>query len=222
LGSILLAVFALGLPEIGGVSGLAAQLPETTFRFIPVFGRETAEAAGVLVLSVPALVAFIGVQWWASWYPGAEPGGGGYIAQRMMSARDEKNSVFAVLWFTLAHYCLRPWPWILTALAALVILPQLTATERAAVQKDPVVAQAAVASLPPLTATEPAPARKAPAVAKAYKHASAGKPAPGQPEAYNLAYALAKQQFAAASAFRDRYENAIANPGGMSPKMMRD
>ena len=67
----------------------------------------------------------IGVQWWAFWYPGAEPGGGGYIAQRIFSAKDERNGLLSVLWFNVAHYALRPWPWILTALAAIVLYPHL-------------------------------------------------------------------------------------------------
>jgi SSS family solute:Na+ symporter len=68
---------------------------------------------------------YLGVQWWANWYPGAEPGGGGYVAQRMFSAKDEKNSLGATLWFNIAHYALRPWPWILTALASVVLYPNL-------------------------------------------------------------------------------------------------
>ena len=67
----------------------------------------------------------IGLQWWAFWYPGAEPGGGGYIAQRIFSAKDERNGLLSVLWFNVAHYALRPWPWILTALAAIVLYPHL-------------------------------------------------------------------------------------------------
>ena len=70
-----------------------------------------------------------GVQWWASWYPGQEPGGGGYVAQRMMSAKDERHSLLATLWFTIAHYCVRPWPWILVGLASLVLYPDLTDKE---------------------------------------------------------------------------------------------
>src|SRR5690606_34455077 len=124
-GSVALAWFALDLPEIGGLGGLVARLPETTFRFFPVVGREAAEAAGVLALSGPAVVAFLGVQWWASWYPGAEPGGGGYVAQRMLGTRSERDSVLATLWFTVAHYCVRPWPWIVVALCALVLFPGL-------------------------------------------------------------------------------------------------
>ncbi len=125
IGSVLLAVFVLDVPEVGGIAGLKAQLPATTFNMLPTIG-DAAEGAGVLVLSATAFVAYIGVQWWSSWYPGAEPGGGGYVAQRMMSAKDEKHSLFATLWFTVAHYCLRPWPWILVALASLVLYPNLT------------------------------------------------------------------------------------------------
>jgi SSS family solute:Na+ symporter len=77
-----------------------------------------------LAISVGAFFAFVGLQWWSSWYPGADPGGGGYVAQRMMSAKDEKHSLFATLWFTIAHYALRPWPWIIVALAALILLPR--------------------------------------------------------------------------------------------------
>jgi Na+/proline symporter len=123
-GSIILAVFVLDMPEIGGMSGLMAQLPQETFRILPTIG-DAVEGGAVLALSAASFVAYLGVQWWSSWYPGNEPGGGGYIAQRMMSAKDEKNSLFATLWFTIAHYCLRPWPWIIVALAALVLFPGL-------------------------------------------------------------------------------------------------
>jgi Na+/proline symporter len=68
---------------------------------------------------------YLGVNWWANWYPGAEPGGGGYIAQRIFCAKDEKNSLWATLWFNIAHYALRPWPWVLTALASVVLYPKL-------------------------------------------------------------------------------------------------
>src|SRR5881628_1173561 len=69
---------------------------------------------------------YIAVNWWATWYPGAEPGGGGYVAQRMLSAKDEKHSLLATLWFNIAHYALRPWPWILVALASLIVYPELS------------------------------------------------------------------------------------------------
>jgi Na+/proline symporter len=74
-----------------------------------------------------AFCVYLGVNWWANWYPGAEPGGGGYVAQRMFCAKDEKNSLWATLFFNIAHYALRPWPWIVTALAAAVLYPQLSA-----------------------------------------------------------------------------------------------
>lgn len=125
-GSVALAWFALDLPEVGGIAGLRAQLPAEAFRFTPVLGNP-AEGAATLALSGIAFAAYLGVQWWASWYPGAEPGGGGYVAQRMLSTRSETDSVLAVLWFTIAHYCVRPWPWILVGLAALVLYPGLEA-----------------------------------------------------------------------------------------------
>ena len=80
---------------------------------------------------MPALTFFVymAVNWWASWYPGAEPGGGGYIAQRIFSAKDERHGLLATLWFNIAHYALRPWPWILTALASLVLYPELVDKE---------------------------------------------------------------------------------------------
>lgn len=123
-GTIILAIYAVNFPEIGGVAGLKAALPPETFNFVPTIGQAV-EGVGVLSLSVAAFAAYIGVQWWSSWYPGAEPGGGGYVAQRMMSAKDEKHALFAALWFTIAHYCLRPWPWIMVALVSLVLYPDL-------------------------------------------------------------------------------------------------
>jgi solute:Na+ symporter, SSS family len=130
-GTIVLAVVVLGLPQIGGLSGLRAQLPEWTLRFTPAIGETSAvEVAGAFALSLSAFLAYVGVQWWASWYPGAEPGGGGYIAQRMMSAKDEKHSLLATLWFQVAHYCVRPWPWIIVGLASLVLYPELGPAEK--------------------------------------------------------------------------------------------
>ncbi|MEX0821783.1 MAG: sodium:solute symporter family protein [Rhodothermales bacterium] len=123
-GSIILAVYVLDLPEVGGMAGLMEKLPESTFRILPTIGQ-AAEGGAVLALSAASFAAYVGMQWWSSWYPGSEPGGGGYVAQRMMSAKDETHSLFATLWFTIAHYCLRPWPWIIVALAALVLYPGL-------------------------------------------------------------------------------------------------
>ena len=124
VGSVALAFFALSAPAVGGVEGLLAALPADTFRLLPSVGS-AAPVSQTLALPVTAFIAYLGVQWWASWYPGQEPGGGGYIAQRMMSSRDERHSFLATLWFTIAHYCLRPWPWILVALASLVLYPGL-------------------------------------------------------------------------------------------------
>jgi len=128
-GSIALAYYAV--KHIGGIDGLKESLSHQKwiFDFIPDVGsssKNTSSEGGVLKLSLTALFTYLGVQWWASWYPGAEPGGGGYIAQRMMSAKDEKHSLFATLWFNIAHYALRPWPWILAAMVALVLYPHAT------------------------------------------------------------------------------------------------
>ena len=92
--------------------------------FFPDMSRGWTEE-GLWLLPVLIFLVNIGLQWWASWYPGAEPGGGGYIAQRIFSAKDERNGVLSVLWFNIAHYALRPWPWILTASAAIVLYPHL-------------------------------------------------------------------------------------------------
>ncbi|MFW6227319.1 MAG: sodium:solute symporter family protein [Bacteroidota bacterium] len=131
-GSVVLALMALRHAEIGGVEGLKEQLPAWVFRFTPEIGSSTgAVSAGqMLKMGVVAFVAYMGVQWWASWYPGAEPGGGGYIAQRMMSAKDEKHSLLATLWFNIAHFAVRPWPWIIVALAALVLYPDVPADNK--------------------------------------------------------------------------------------------
>ncbi len=129
VGCIVLAMIVINLPQVGGITGLKAQLPEWVRQFTPRIGEipaGTKVVGGVMALSAGAFFAHIGLQWWASWYPGADPGGGGYVAQRMMSAKDEKQSLFATLWFTIAHYTLRPWPWILVALSALVLLPRAT------------------------------------------------------------------------------------------------
>ncbi len=122
-GSIALAVFALR--DAGWISGLREKM-------IDMYGAEHAEAVFRFApdlhsawMPLLLFLVYIGVQWWASWYPGAEPGGGGYIAQRMFSARDEKHSLLATLWFNVAHYALRPWPWILVGMTALVLAPGL-------------------------------------------------------------------------------------------------
>jgi len=97
---------------------------------------------------MPAIAFFVylAVNWWASWYPGSEPGGGGYVAQRIFSAKDERHGLFATLWFNIAHYAVRPWPWILTALASIVLYPNLADKEAGYVRTlmDPQVFPAAL------------------------------------------------------------------------------
>ncbi len=132
VGCIILAVIVVRLPEVGGLVQMKAKLAPQILDFFPKIENTTDVAGatgGALAMSLMAFLAYIGIQWWAAWYPGADPGGGGYVAQRMMSAKDEKNSVLATLWFTIAHYCLRPWPWILVALSALIILPRVESPE---------------------------------------------------------------------------------------------
>lgn len=125
-GCIILAVVVLHSPNVGGISGLRQKLPAEVFSFFPHLSFGHHATTGILALSFSAFVAHIFVQWWASWYPGSEPGGGGYIAQRMMSAKDERHSVLSALWFVIAHYAIRPWPWILVALASMVLYPDLS------------------------------------------------------------------------------------------------
>jgi Na+/proline symporter len=121
-GAFAAAWFALQQPEVGGLTGLVASLDARTLRLIPDLA-DTETTLAVLVLP-------LAVQWWAMWYPGAEPGGGSYIAQRMLAARDERHALGGTLWFSVAHYALRPWPWILVALASLRVFPELADLQR--------------------------------------------------------------------------------------------
>ncbi len=127
IGCIVMAWFVLDTPEIGGVAGLKSKLPAWRFDFFPKLdtGNGVMDAVGTYSITIGAFLTFGLVQWWASWYPGAEPGGGGYVAQRMMSTKTEKESLMATLFFQIAHYCLRPWPWIIVGLCALVLYPDL-------------------------------------------------------------------------------------------------
>ncbi len=123
VGSIALAVVAIN--HLGGIEALQVRVAENfgngdqAFRFFPDFNATDPW------MPINIFLIMLFVQWWASWYPGAEPGGGGYVVQRMASAKDEKNSVLATLWFQIAHYCVRPWPWLLVAFAALAMYPEL-------------------------------------------------------------------------------------------------
>lgn len=127
-GCIILAIYVVNSPQVGGISGMKNQLPEFVFDFFPQIASEGTSFGNVLALTPMMFLAYIGIQWWASWYPGAEPGGGGYVAQRMMSAKNEKHSLLATFFFQIAHYALRPWPWILVGLGALIIYPEISST----------------------------------------------------------------------------------------------
>ena len=129
VGVIAAARAALQAPQVGGLTGLVERLDPQTLAFFPDPGDST--------VFVSVLVVPLAVQWWAVWYPGAEPGGGSYIAQRMLAARDERHALKAVLWFNVAHYTLRPWPWILVALASLLVFPELSDIRTALPHVDP-------------------------------------------------------------------------------------
>ncbi|AFM03342.1 Na+/proline symporter [Bernardetia litoralis DSM 6794] len=127
-GCIVLTYLVLDSPKIGGVAGLVEKLPANTLNFFPQIGGSTGaglmqNGVQMLTISLATFFAYVGIQWWASWYPGAEPGGGGYVVQRMMSAKDEEHAFKATLFFQLAHYGLRPWVWILVALSAIILYP---------------------------------------------------------------------------------------------------
>ena len=114
-------------------SGLRREAARRHVRVHPVASATAPIGRSALVaLPLASFFTYVGVQWWASWYPGQEPGGGGYVAQRMMSAKDERHSFFATLWFTIAHYCVRPWPWILVGLASIVLYPDHRPTRKPA------------------------------------------------------------------------------------------
>jgi len=132
--AIVIGVAYYAVHAAGGMAALLSRLAELRSQagptagdataFFPDFSRSLTDEA---IWTIPAItfLVTVGLQWWAFWYPGAEPGGGGYIAQRIFSARDERAGLLSVLWFNIAHYALRPWPWILTALAAVVLYPKL-------------------------------------------------------------------------------------------------
>ncbi|MCW5982053.1 MAG: Na+:solute symporter [Bryobacteraceae bacterium] len=125
------AWFAVRLPEVGGLSGLVDKLSH-------VRGPEGLNYLGMLPdftsnwdLAVAVFIMPMAVQWWAVWYPGAEPGGGSYIAQRMLASKTEKDALAGTLFFNVAHYVMRPWPWILVGLASLIVYPQLSDIQKA-------------------------------------------------------------------------------------------
>jgi Na+/proline symporter len=122
--------YIIDLPQIGSLENLLTHpnvIPKLDF--IPNFDQRE--------VFITLFILPIAIQWWSVWYPGAEPGGGGYIAQRMLSAKDEKNAVWATLLFNFAHYALRPWPWIIIALASLIVFPNIEAIQLAFPDIDP-------------------------------------------------------------------------------------
>ena len=124
VGSVWAMLFIIGLPEVGGLAQLITHSNVIDkLSILPSFSDPN--------VWVPVMLVPLAVQWWASYYPGAEPGGGGYIAQRMFSAKDEDNAVSATFLFNIAHYALRPWPWILIALSSLIIFPELSDIQKA-------------------------------------------------------------------------------------------
>ena len=128
-GSIAAAVYAVRQPQVGGLDGLFDRLDPSTLALLPNFG-DWGTAVSIFVIPLT-------VQWWSVWYPGAEPGGGSYIAQRMLAARSEKDALGGTLLFNFAHYALRPWPWIIVGLASILVFPTLDDIRRAFPYVDP-------------------------------------------------------------------------------------
>ena len=131
------AYFAVNLPEVGGLSGMVDKLSRLEgpgglnyLSILPDFTNNWDLAVAVFIMP-------IAVQWWAVWYPGAEPGGGSYIAQRMLASKSEKDALGAVLFFNIAHYVLRPWPWILVGLCSLIVYPNLSDIQAAFPHLEP-------------------------------------------------------------------------------------
>lgn len=128
-GSFAAAYFALKQPEVGGLAGLVQKLDPKTLAMIPDFGDWG--------LTLTVLVIPLTVQWWSVWYPGAEPGGGSYIAQRMLASRSERDALAGTLLFNVCHYALRSWPWIIVALASILVYPSLSDIARTFPYVDP-------------------------------------------------------------------------------------
>ena len=128
-GSFAAAYFALKQPEVGGLSGLVQRIDPGTLSLIPDFGDWG--------LTLTVLVIPLTVQWWSVWYPGAEPGGGSYIAQRMLASKSERDALAGTLFFNVAHYALRSWPWIIVALASILVYPTLADIGRTFPAVDP-------------------------------------------------------------------------------------
>jgi Na+/proline symporter len=128
-GSCLAVVYALRHPAVGGLEELFARIDPATLSLVPDFADWR--------VALPVFIVPLTVQWWSTWYPGSEPGGGSYIAQRMLGARSERDAMAGTLLFNMAHYALRPWPWIVVALASMLVFPQVADIRRALPHVDP-------------------------------------------------------------------------------------
>jgi Na+/proline symporter len=128
-GSFAAAYYALKQPEVGGLDGLFSRIDPQTLRLLPDFG-DWSTALAIFIIPIT-------IQWWSVWYPGAEPGGGSYIAQRMLAAKSERDALWGTLFFNAAHYALRPWPWIIVALASMLVYPELRDISAALPHVDP-------------------------------------------------------------------------------------
>ena len=128
-GVIIAAIVSLHHPAVGGLHGLVSRIPARTLSLLPDFSDPG--------LAVAVLIVPLTVQWWSVWYPGAEPGGGSYIAQRILASKNERHALGATLWFNVAHYALRPWPWIIVALCSMLVFPTLDDIRRALPHVDP-------------------------------------------------------------------------------------
>lgn len=129
VGVIAAAYVSLDQPAVGGLSGMLSKIDPKTLSLLPDF-HDTSLTLTVLVIPLT-------VQWWSVWYPGAEPGGGSYIAQRILASKNERHALGATLWFNVAHYALRPWPWIIVALCSMLVFPTLGDLHRALPNVDP-------------------------------------------------------------------------------------
>jgi len=129
VGVVVASVVALRHPAVGGLDGMLEKLDPATLNLLPAWSDSQAVVA---LLIVP-----LAVQWWAVWYPGSEPGGGSYVAQRMLAAKDERHALGATLWYNVAHYALRPWPWIIVALCSILVYPELSDIQKALPGLDP-------------------------------------------------------------------------------------
>ncbi len=124
IGSVGAAIYIVNMPQVGGLENLLAHAEVSSkLNLLPDFNNSN--------VLVPLFLMPLAIQWWSVWYPGAEPGGGGYIAQRMLAAKNENHAMGATLFFNIAHYALRPWPWILVALASIIVFPDFASLQKA-------------------------------------------------------------------------------------------